>query len=104
MLADGSVNLEAGAEGHAGIAGLCQGGDGQTDKKRRKALRSKLADIASISPTRARHDIPEENLRMAAYFIYEKERGRNDSPLAHWVKAIRQLRRARVLARQKQLG
>jgi hypothetical protein len=104
LLDDGGVNVQPGAQGHAGIAGLCQGGKGKRDSNRRKALRSKLADIATISPTPARHEIPDEHLRLAAYYIYEKENERNASQIAHWIKAIRQLRRARVLEQQNRVG
>jgi hypothetical protein len=97
LLADGTVNTHPGAEGHAGIAGLCQGHErNKTDKNLRKALRSRLADRAKISPVPVPHDISERNLCVAAYFIFEKDRESSGSREQHWVSAIRQLRRARV--------
>jgi hypothetical protein len=97
--ANGTVNNLPGAEGHSGIAGLLQGGEGKQDKSRRKALRSKLADIAEVSCVRVPHDIPEEHLRVAAYYIHEKQNG---SAEADWVCAIRQMRRALVRASKQQ--
>lgn len=99
-LDDGSSNTHSGAEGHAGIAGLCQGSKkGRADKDRRKALRSRLADKATISPVPVPHDILEDQLRVAAYYIHEKEAG---TPTANWVSAIRKLRRARVQVHRQQ--
>ena len=95
-LDDGSVNTHPGAEGHAGIAGLCQGSKkGREDKDRRKILRSKLADRAEISPVPVPHDLPEERLRMAAYFYNRNHAGCSCEEA--WVGAVRQLRRERVL-------
>jgi hypothetical protein len=71
LLDDGSVNPLPGAEGHAGISGLCQGREkNKTDKNLRKLLRSRLADKASVSPVPAPHDIPDEHLRVAAYLAH----------------------------------
>ena len=100
LLDDGSVNTHPGAEGHAGISGLCQGRENsKTDKELRKALRSRLADKARVSPVPVPHEIPEEHLRIAAYFIFEKGIGNSGSQDDHWVGAVRQLRRARVRER-----
>ena len=99
LLPDGSVNNLPGAEGHAGIKGLVQGGNGKTDRKRRKALRSKLADIAEVSPVPVPHNLDEHHLRVAAYFIHEKWRG---SQQDNWICAVRQLRRAIVHACKQQ--
>jgi hypothetical protein len=97
LLDDGSPNPHPGAEGHAGISGLWQGRENnRDDKDRRKLLRSKLADKATISRVPVPHDIPEDYIRVAAYFIFEKHRGNEGSEGDHWVAAIRQLRRARV--------
>ncbi|MCI0463620.1 MAG: DUF2934 domain-containing protein [Gemmataceae bacterium] len=96
-------NTRPGAEGHAGIGGLNQGGDGKQDKAKRKDLRSKLADIATISPVPVPHDILEEHIRIAAYFICEKCGPSDASPEVHWIKAVQQLRRARV-AQHRQDG
>lgn len=93
---DGTVNELPGADGHVGITGLLQGGNGKTDRNRRKTLRSKLADLASISPVPVPHDIPEENIRVAAYFIYQNLLGRSSSPDLDWIEAIRRMRRIRV--------
>jgi hypothetical protein len=95
-LDDGSPNTKPGAEGHAGISGLIQGGNGKIDSLKRKTLRSKLADIAEISPVPVPHDIPEDCLCVAAYFISENHLACTDSQESHWISAIRQLRRARV--------
>jgi len=59
-------------------------------------MRSDLADIAAISPVPVPHDIPDEHLCVAAYFIYEKNVERGGSEEANWIRAVRQLRRARV--------
>jgi hypothetical protein len=96
LLEDGSVNTHPGAYGHAGIAGLCQGGRGTGDKNRRKLLRSRLADQATISPVPVPHDIPAEHIRVAADFIHVNRGKENGSPEDDWIRAIRQLRRARV--------
>ncbi len=93
-LKDGSDNTKPGAEGHAGITGLLQGG--KKEKDQRKELRSRLADKANISPVPVPHDIPEEHLRVAAYFIAENGRLPGGDSKAHWIAALRQLRRARV--------
>jgi hypothetical protein len=99
LLEDGSVNTHAGAEGHAGIFGLCQGGENnKTDRDLRKLLRSRLADQANVSPVPVPHNIPEEHISVAAYYIHEKKAGSHE---AHWIAAIRQLRRSRVLAHEK---
>jgi hypothetical protein len=89
-------NNRPGAEGHAGITGLNQGGDGKTHKRQRKAMRSDLADAADLSPVPVPHNIAEEHLRVAAYFIHENGGNGTASSDATWVSAIRQLRRARV--------
>jgi hypothetical protein len=96
-------NNKPGAEGHAGIAGLNQGGTGKTHRMQRLALRSALADIASISPVPVPHDIPVDHIQVAAYYIYEKGL-RDILPEANWIRAIRQLRRTKVQqeAQQKQ--
>lgn len=93
-LKDGSDNTKPGAEGHAGITGLLQGG--KREKDQRKELRSRLADKASVSPVPVPHDIPEEHLRIAAYFIYENGEDPDGTCETHWVSAVRQLRRVRV--------
>jgi hypothetical protein len=97
---DGTPNHLPGAEGHSGIAGLNQGGNGKMDGNRRKAMRSMLADAAKISPVPVPHDIPEEHLRIAAYFIYENSEQLDSTCEARWISAIRQLRRARVRQQQ----
>jgi hypothetical protein len=91
---NGSVvpNTAPDASGHVGIANLNQGGGGKQDKFRRLNLRSQLADIATISPVPVPHDIPDDHLQVAAYYISQKDTS-GSSPLAHWVKAIRQMRR-----------
>ena len=66
-------NTAPGANGHSGIANLGQGGKGKQDKLKRKDLRSKLADIAEVSPVPVPHSFDEEHLRYAAYFIREKQ-------------------------------
>jgi hypothetical protein len=100
LMDDGSgikvPNTQPGAEGHAGIAGLKQGGNGKTDTNQRKALRSALADIADISPVPVPHNISEVDLRYAAYFICENQGPRDTTAEVHWINAVRQLRRARV--------
>lgn len=93
---DRTVNDRPGAEGHSGISNLHQGGEGKQDKARRMRLRLCLADIAKLSPVPVPHDIPDEHLRVAAYFIHEKNGERGASDEANWIKAVRQLRRARV--------
>jgi hypothetical protein len=92
----GGANTRPGSEGHAGISGLLQGGNGKSDKERRKALRSRLADKASVSPVPVPHDISEDEIRVAAYFIYLNRGAGNNSPETDWIRAIRQLRRERV--------
>jgi hypothetical protein len=89
-------NTLPGGEGHAGIANLHQGADNKTDSKKRKALRSILADIAKISPVLVPHDIPEEHIQIAAFFISLKPDQSTGSQAQDWIKAIRQLRRDRV--------
>ena len=96
LLPDGSRNAKPGAEGHCGISGLLQGGDGKRDKERRKELRSRLVDKADISPVPVPHDIPEEYLRVAAYFIHENGEMPEGTCEMHWIGAVRQLRRAQV--------
>jgi len=100
LMDDGSgnkvPNTKPGAEGHAGIAGLKQGGNGKTDTNFRKALRSAVADIADISPVPVPHDISEDDLRYAAYFSYENQIPKYAPSEVHWMNAVRQLRRARV--------
>ena len=90
---EGQPNTHPGAEGHAGITGLLQGGGGKLDKDRRKQLRSMLADKASISPVPVPHDIPEEYISKAAYYISQKADQRTGSMPLDWIRAIRQLRR-----------
>jgi hypothetical protein len=103
MFDDGTPNHLPGAEGHSGITGLNQGGKGKMDSNRRRALRSMLADMAEISPVPVPHDIHEEQLRNAAYFI-DKQREQPDGTCeTHWISAIRQLRRARVRAYKESL-
>lgn len=100
MVNDGSgskaPNTRPGAEGHAGIAGLNQGGKGKTDKFRRKALRSALADLARISDVPVPHQFEREHLQVAAYYISRKPEQRTGTSDGDWIKAIRQLRRARA--------
>jgi hypothetical protein len=93
---DGTVNDSPGAQGHSGISNLHQGGEGKQDKARRMRLRLCLADIAMLSPVPVPHDIPDEYLRVAAYFVYQKNVERGASEVANWINAVRQLRRARV--------
>ena len=98
---DGRVNDMPGAAGHAGIAGLCQGSEkGATDRDLRKALRSRLADRARFSPGPVPHDLPEEHLRTAAYYIHANGSDPGGTHQTHWVHAIRQLRRDRVASHQ----
>jgi hypothetical protein len=105
LIDDGSGNerpsTRPGAAGHAGIAGLNQGGNGKIHSNQRKALRSALADIADISPVPVPHDIPEEHIRDAAYFVYQNQGPKDAQPEVHWIAAIRQLRRARVAQERK---
>lgn len=89
-------NRQPGVEGHTGIANLDQGGAGKQDRNKRKDLRSKLADKAEISPVPVPHDLPEDHIRVAAYFIYENTGRQAGQQAPHWVMAIRQLRRERV--------
>jgi hypothetical protein len=93
-------NRNPGAVGHCGIANLNQGADNKTDKHKRKALRSMLADIARLSPVPVPHNIPHEHIKIAAFYIAEKAcwKGR---PEEHWLKGIRQIRRE--LVRQDQI-
>jgi hypothetical protein len=87
-----------GAIGHAGIWGLIQGADNKTDKDKRRALRSALADVARLSPVPVPHDLSEDYLRIAAYYVAASHGECTCGPRAHWVMAIRQLRRERVRA------
>jgi hypothetical protein len=96
LLHDGTPNTRPGSEGHCGIGGLLQGGGGRKDKDRRKELRRRLAEKAAISPVPVPHDIPEDNVRTAAYYIYLKDEGGAEEPEANWIAAIRRLRRAKV--------
>lgn len=89
-------NTQPGADGHVGIAGLDQGGSGKKDSLKRKALRSALADIARISEVPVPHNIEFEHLRIAAYFISIKDDQKTGTSDGDWVKAIRQIRRARA--------
>jgi hypothetical protein len=98
---DGSRSDEPGAEGHSGICKLAHGKENRSDKERRLELRSRLADMATISPVPVPHDIPDEHIKVAAYFIYQSGRSTVDSRIGDWINAIRQLRRARV---QQQLN
>jgi hypothetical protein len=82
---DGTTNDRPGAKGHSGISNLHQGGEGTQDKARRKRLRLSLADIAKLSPVPVPHDIPDDHLRVAAYFIYEKHVERGDSEEVNWI-------------------
>jgi len=92
-----SPNLHPGAEGHAGIWGLLQGGDSKADKAKRLALRSILADLADISPVPVPHDLVPEHISVAAYYIAESHAWTcGCHPDVHWMMAVRQLRRERV--------
>jgi hypothetical protein len=89
-------NTKPGAEGHAGIAGLNQGGNGITHRNQRKSLREALAEITTISPVPVPHDIPEEHLLVAAFYISLDPIRATGSDSRNWIEAIRQLRRERV--------
>lgn len=89
-------NNRPGAEGHVGIAGMNQGGGGNADSHKRKALRSALADAARISDVPVPHLIENDHLQVAAYFISTKECEKTGTPDGDWVKATRQIRRARA--------
>jgi len=89
-------NKRLGAQGHAGITGLNQGGNGKADKLKRKALRSALADLARISDVPVPHQFETEHLQVAAYYISRKPEQKTGSPDGDWVQAIRQLRRTRA--------
>lgn len=91
-----SPNNHPGADGHAGLWGLLQGGGGNADKAKRLALRSALADLAEISPVPVPHDLAEEHIRIAAYFLTENHGGTRLAPEAYWMRAVRHLRRERV--------
>jgi hypothetical protein len=93
---DGSVNDRPGAEGHSGICNLNQGGGGKQDKAKRLRLRMKLAEAAQLSPVPVPHQFEEKHLRIAAYYIAEKGEQPCGTCEAHWIGAVRQLRRARV--------
>ena len=54
----------------------------------------KLAEAAKLSPVPVPHRFEEEQLRVAAYFIAENGEQPSGDCEAHWVRAIRQLRRA----------
>lgn len=97
-LPGGELNTAPGAEGHAGIWGLIQGGDGKQDKAKKSALRSVLADLAAISPVPVPHDLAQAYIETAAYYISEKHGGCCCTNEAHWILALRQLRRERVRA------
>lgn len=88
-------NTYPGAEGHAGIANLGQGGEGKDHKRKRHLLRSKLADIADLSPVPVPHNFPDDHLRVAAYYISQGSKSCAQNAESRWVSAIRQLRRAR---------
>jgi hypothetical protein len=90
------LNTRPGAEGHAGITGLNQGGGGRMHKNQRKDMRTDLADVSDLSPVPVPHNIPEEHIRIAAYFIHENCGDPGSNCEADWVRAIRQLRRARM--------
>jgi hypothetical protein len=93
---DGTPNTKPGADGHCGISGLNQGGKGKVDGNRRKELRSKLADLARISPVPVPHDIPEEVLHVAAYYISIDPHTPDGDCEDNWIRAIRMIRRLRV--------
>lgn len=97
-LDDGSVNTHPGAEGHAGIWGLIQGGKGKQDSKRRGALRSILADLAKLSPVPVPHKFEHQHVAVAAYYIAEKHGTCGCSNDRHWILAVQQLRRSVVRA------
>jgi hypothetical protein len=92
MLSDGSPNNRPGAEGHCGICNLDQDGSNKAD---RRHLRMQLAKAAKLSPVTVPHRFDEEHLRVAAYFIAEKDDSGSSSE-SHWIQAVRQFRRARV--------
>lgn len=92
LLADGSPNDRPGVEGHCGICNLDQDGSNKAD---RKFLRMQLARAAKFSPVRVPHKFDEEHLRVAAYFVAEKDESGGDSE-SHWIQAVRQLRRAKI--------
>ena len=100
MVDDGNGNMipntRPGAEGHVGITGLNQGGGGKADSNKRKPLRSALADLARISDVPVPHQFEERHLQDAAYYISRKNEHRTDTPDGDWIRAIRQLRRARA--------
>ena len=56
----------------------------------------KLAEAAKLSPVPVPHRFDEEHLRVVAYFIAKNGEQPGGDCEAHWVRAIRQLRRARV--------
>jgi hypothetical protein len=91
---DGSANEHPGAQGHCGICNLDQGK--KADREKRHAIRSELADIATISPVPVPHDIAEEYIRLGAYFLYENDSDLDPSENDNWVESIRRLRRQRV--------
>lgn len=99
MVDDGNGNMipntRPGAKGHVGIAGMNQGGNGKADSNKRKALRSALADLARISDVPVPHQFEDEQLQVAAYHISLNADQRTGTPEGDWIKAIRQLRRAR---------
>jgi hypothetical protein len=95
---DESLNTDPGAEGHAGIWGLIQGGNGKTDKMKREALRSVLADLAKLSPVPVPHNFEQELVQVAAYMIAEKHEDCDCSSGKHWMLGVQQLRRMAVRA------
>ena len=60
----------------------------------------KLAEAAKLSPVPVPHRFEEEQLRVAAYFIAENGEQPSGDCEAHWVRAIRQLRRAGARAKR----
>ncbi len=92
VLADGSPNGRPGAAGHCGICNLDQDGGNKAD---RRFLRIELAKAAKLSPVLVPHQFDDENLRVAAYFIAEKDEFGGNCE-SHWINAVRQLRRAKV--------
>ena len=97
---DGTFNTRPGTEGHCGINNLHQGGGGKMEKAKRLRLRLKMAEIAKLSPVPVPHDIPEDHLRVAAFYIDQNGEQPGGTCDAHWVSAIRQIRRARAREHQ----
>jgi len=98
----GTPNERPGAEGHAGIINLHQG-DKKRDREKRSDLRSRLADAFEISPVPVPHQFTDEELRLLAYFHYERNGTEGDDPEMHWVQAVRQLRRAKVQEHKRRI-